>query len=60
MNMNNAFQECAHFPDDGHDATATDLEKGMAQLYFQVQGGEHKIIYPGPLAESSLRTAPWW
>ena len=60
MSMNNAFQECAHFPDNGHDVTATDLEKGMAQLYFQVQGGEHKIIYPGPLAESSLRTAPWW
>jgi branched-chain amino acid transport system substrate-binding protein len=60
MSMNNAFQECAHYPDNGHEVTATDLEKGMAQLYFQVQGGEHKIIYPGPLAENTLGVAPWW
>lgn len=60
MNMNNPYQECVHYPDNGYDATTTDLNKGMAQLYFQVQGGEHKIIYPDPLKESALRPAPWW
>lgn len=60
MDMNNALQECAHFPDNGHEVTATTLDKGMAQLYFQVQNGEHKIIYPSALKESTLRKAPWW
>ncbi|MCP3463195.1 ABC transporter substrate-binding protein [Bradyrhizobium sp. CCGUVB23] len=60
MNMNNPFQECSHFPDDGHPVTATKLEDGIAQLYFQVQDQEHKIIYPNELAESKLRPAPWW
>ena len=60
MSMDNPFQECAHYPDNGYDVTATDIEKGMAQLYFQVQGGEHKIIYPSALVESTLRSAPWW
>jgi branched-chain amino acid transport system substrate-binding protein len=36
-----------------------DLNKGMAQLYFQVQGGEHKIIEPTVLAESKFRAFPW-
>ena len=35
------------------------LEKGMAHLFFQVQDGEHKIIAPDPLIESSFRSAPW-
>lgn len=60
MDMDNPFQECAHYPDNGYDITATELEKGMAQLYFQVQDGEHKIVYPDPLKESALRPAPWW
>lgn len=60
MSMDNPFQECAHFPDNGYDVTATELEKGMAQLFFQVQEGEHKIIYPDVLKESALLKAPWW
>ncbi len=60
MDMNNPFQECAHYPDNGQPVTATSLEKGMAHLYFQVQGGQHKIIYPSVLKESTLRSAPWW
>jgi branched-chain amino acid transport system substrate-binding protein len=36
-----------------------DLNKGMAQLYFQVQDGQHKIIQPTPLAETQFRTFPW-
>ncbi|MBD8906683.1 ABC transporter substrate-binding protein [Methylorubrum zatmanii] len=60
MDMNNPFQEAAHFPDNGHAPTATTLEKGMAQLYFQVQDEQHKIIYPNELVETKLQKAPWW
>lgn len=60
MDMNNEFQEAAHYPDDGHPVTATELEKGMSQLYFQVQEVQHKIIYPYDLKEVTLRPAPWW
>ncbi|MBO9112423.1 MULTISPECIES: ABC transporter substrate-binding protein [Rhizobium/Agrobacterium group] len=60
MSMGNAFQECAHYPDNGYDVTATELDRGMAQLFFQVQDGEHKIIYPDALQETELRAAPWW
>lgn len=60
MTMDNEFQEAAHFPDNGHAITATELEKGMSQLYVQVQDVEHKIIYPYEIKESTLRPAPWW
>jgi len=60
MDMNNAYQEAAHYPDNGHAVTATELEKGMSQLYFQVQDREHKIIYPDVLKQSALRPSPWW
>jgi branched-chain amino acid transport system substrate-binding protein len=36
-----------------------DIEMGMAQLYFQVQDGEHKIIAPPELVESEFVPAPW-
>lgn len=58
--MNNKYQECAHYPDNGYEVSATELEKGMAQLYVQVQNGEHKIIYPDAIKEDSLKPAPWW
>ena len=60
MSMNNALQECAHYPDTGDAIGAKELEQGMAQLFFQVQNAEHKIIYPNVLRESALRKAPWW
>jgi branched-chain amino acid transport system substrate-binding protein len=60
MDLNNEFQEAAHYPDNGFPITALELEKGMSQLFFQVQGGEHKIIYPNELAEATLQPAPWW
>ncbi|GLR91685.1 ABC transporter substrate-binding protein [Bradyrhizobium iriomotense] len=60
MSMNNALQECAHYPDTGDAIGAKELEQGMAQLFFQVQNAEHKIIYPDVLKESALRKAPWW
>ncbi len=60
MDMNNAYQEGAHFPDNGFEVSATELDKGMGQLYFQVQDREHKIIYPYELKETALQPAPWW
>jgi len=60
MDMNNEYQEAAHFPDNGYDVTSKDLDKGMSQLYVQVQDVEHKIIYPYEIKESTLKPAPWW
>jgi branched-chain amino acid transport system substrate-binding protein len=60
MSMDNPYQECAHYPDTGDAIGAADVEKGMAQLFFQVQDNEHKIIYPDVLKEGALRKAPWW
>ncbi|TBN55234.1 amino acid ABC transporter substrate-binding protein [Hansschlegelia quercus] len=60
MSMNNELQESAHFPDNGFAISATELEKGMSQLYVQVQDVEHKIIYPYEIKESALKPAPWW
>jgi branched-chain amino acid transport system substrate-binding protein len=57
--MNNPWQETAHYPDDGNPVSATELEKGMGQLYVQVQDGEHRIIYPDALKEAALRPWPW-
>ncbi len=57
--MNNPWQETAHYPDDGYPVSATELEKGMGHLYVQVQDGEHKIIYPDALQEAKLRPWPW-
>jgi branched-chain amino acid transport system substrate-binding protein len=31
----------------------------MAQLFFQVQDGQHKIIQPDPLAQAKFRSFPW-
>ena len=60
INMNNEYQEAAHFPDNGYPVTATALDQGVSQLYVQVQGGEHRIIYPYELKETALKPAPWW
>lgn len=54
INMNNEFQAALHYP-----LQTTDLDKGMAQLFFQVQDGEHKIIQPDPLAQTKFRNVPW-
>ncbi len=60
MNMNNEYQEALHFPDNGFGNQAAELEKGMGQLFVQVQDGAHKIIWPDETAESKLRPSPWW
>lgn len=60
MDMRNEYQEALHYPDNGFGNQAAELEEGMSQLYVQVQDTQHKIIWPGPIAESKLRPAPWW
>ena len=60
LDMNNKYQEGVHYPDNGYDICTSDIEKGMAQLYVQVQNGAHKIIYPDPIKEAALIKAPWW
>jgi len=57
--MNNDWQECAHYPPNGRPVEAKELEQGMGQLYVQVQDGQHKIIYPKALEEVALRPWPW-
>lgn len=52
--MNNDGQVGVHYP-----LQTKDLDKGMAQLYLQVQNGEHKIIGPTALKETAFRKAAW-
>lgn len=60
IDMNNEFQEAAHWPDNGYPVRAKSRDKGVPQLYFQVQEREHRLIYPYELKETSLQPAPWW
>ncbi|RJF76325.1 ABC transporter substrate-binding protein [Rhodopseudomonas palustris] len=61
LDMNNAYQEAFHFPNNGgDDIQVSELEKGMAQLYFQVQDKDHKLIFPSEVSEAKLKPAPWW
>lgn len=60
IDMKNDLQEALHFPDNGFGNQSADLEKGMSQLFVQVQDGAHKIIWPNEIAESKLVAAPWW
>jgi branched-chain amino acid transport system substrate-binding protein len=52
--FNNENQASVPYPD-----AVKDPEKGMAHLYFQVQGRTHKIIEPAPYKESEFVPAPW-
>ena len=54
VSLDNEYQAALHYP-----LQTDDLNKGMAQLYFQVQDGQHKIIQPTVLAETQFRTFPW-
>lgn len=60
MDLKNEYQEAAHFPDNGYPISATELERGVSQLYVQVQDDQHKIIFPNEISESKLQPAPWW
>ena len=59
-NMGNAYQEAVHFPDNGFGLQTPELEKGVAQLFFQVQDVEHRIVFPTEVSDSKLVPAPWW
>ncbi len=52
--MNNKRQEGVQYP-----VGTDDLNKGMSQLYFQVQEKESKIFYPFPLKQTEFKTVPW-
>lgn len=52
--FDNPQQAPKHFPLEVKEA-----EQGMAHLFFQVQGGEHKIVAPAVLRESNFKPAPW-
>lgn len=54
INMNNAYQAAIQYP-----LQTTDLNKGMATLYFQIQNMQHKIIQPDVLAQSKFELTPW-
>ena len=53
VSLDNEYQAALHYP-----LQTDDLNKGMAQLYFQVQDGAHKIIQPTPLAEVEVPRLP--
>lgn len=52
--FDNPDQAPLHYP-----IQTQDLDKGMAQLFFQVQDGKHRIIAPDALKEASFQPAPW-
>ncbi len=52
--LDNEYQASIHYP-----LQAKDPEKGMAHLFFQVQGGEHRIISPATQKEVNFKPAPW-
>lgn len=59
--MNNPYQETLHYPDHGFDdLQVTEIGKGQAQYYCQIQDQEHKIIFPDELVETKITPAPWW
>jgi branched-chain amino acid transport system substrate-binding protein len=54
VSLDNEYQAALHYP-----LQTMDLNKGMAQLFFQVQNGQHMIIEPDVLAQEKFRAAPW-
>ncbi|MGY3610304.1 MULTISPECIES: ABC transporter substrate-binding protein [unclassified Bradyrhizobium] len=61
LNTGNPYQEGVHFPNNhGDEIQTSEFEKGIAQLYFQVQNVEHKLIFPNEVSEAKLQPAPWW
>jgi branched-chain amino acid transport system substrate-binding protein len=43
------------YPDETPDPSL-----GQANLVFQIQDGEHRILQPAPYAEAGLRLPPWF
>jgi branched-chain amino acid transport system substrate-binding protein len=52
--FDNAQQAPLHYP-----LETPKLEEGIAHLFFQVQGGAHRIIAPDALKEVGFKSAPW-
>ncbi|WP_088280858.1 ABC transporter substrate-binding protein [Ideonella sp. A 288] len=52
--FDNPLQAPLHYP-----LETTKLEEGVAHLFFQVQGGAHRIISPDTLKEVGFKGAPW-
>jgi branched-chain amino acid transport system substrate-binding protein len=54
INMNRLGQYSLSYPFETNDPSL-----GMAHLYFQIQNGKQKIIFPSPYAEARYTKAPW-
>jgi branched-chain amino acid transport system substrate-binding protein len=52
--FDNAYQAPLHYP-----LETAELDEGIAHLFFQVQGGAHRIISPDVLEEVAYKPAPW-
>jgi branched-chain amino acid transport system substrate-binding protein len=52
--FDNADQAPLHYP-----LQTQKLEEGVAHLFFQVQGGAHRIISPDAVKEVAYKSAPW-
>lgn len=52
--FDNANQAPLHYP-----LETAKLEEGIGHLFFQVQGGAHRIIAPDALKELAFKPAPW-
>jgi branched-chain amino acid transport system substrate-binding protein len=54
INTNRRGQYSLSYPFETNDPSL-----GMAHLYFQIQNGKQKIIFPSPYAEARYTKAPW-
>jgi len=52
--FDNPLQAPLHYP-----LETQKLEEGTAHLFFQVQGGAHRIIAPDALKEVGFKAPPW-
>lgn len=48
------YQAPLHYP-----LETQKLEEGVAHLFFQVQGGQHRIVSPDTLKEVAFKAPPW-
>ncbi len=52
--FDNPYQAPLHYP-----LETQKLEEGVAHLFFQVQGGAHRIVSPDGLKEVAFKAPPW-
>lgn len=52
--FDNPLQAPLHYP-----LETQKLDEGIAHLFFQVQGGAHRIVAPDALKEVAFKPAPW-